>query len=94
MSFWLFRRVPDPIRPWVGRRILEKLLRSSVPVDGDFGRVRRAADPVPYAGGSASRAAGEAPRPTRTAARPALPMHARSAVEEWIPPGILYGPPR
>lgn len=92
MSIWHFPAEPDPTRSGTGRRILAKLLRSAVPVDGGFGRVRRAADPSPGADGPPC--ADEVQRPNRPAARPALPTHARNAVEEWIPSAILYGPPR
>lgn len=91
MSIWRFPAEPDPTRSRTGRRILAKLLRSAVPVDGDFGRVRRAADPSP---GTDGPACADEVQPPNPAARPALPTHARNAVEEWIPSAILYGPPR
>ena len=92
MFLWHFRSEPDPPGPGTGRRLLARLLRSAVPVDGDFGRVRRAAEPAPGADGLTC--ADEVHRPHRRAARPALPTHARNAVEEWIPSAVLFGPPR
>lgn len=97
MLTWLFSPKPEPSRIGAAARILD-LFVGLVPIDGDFGRARPAKDRAAEAdahraGPAAGREDGGSRHPKR-AVRPALPTHARNAVEEWIPSAILYGPPR
>lgn len=97
MLAWRFTSPSDSSRPRPWRRILASLRLSLVPVDGDPGRVRRSARPEPEVGTAAAHGTrDELPhaRPGTGPAHPPLSIHARNAVEEWIPAAILYGPPR
>lgn len=99
MPAWFLSSKSDSSRPKRARRFLANLRLSLIPIDGDPGRVRsspgrgRARKTDEDASGPETGRAENASR-SEGAAHPALPTHARNAVEEWIPSFLLYGPPR